>query len=473
MFIIKANELEKWTDSEPRRAQELLPKLIWKLIMETSRTITDIHFPFEKAIQYNGYDGYLVTDDEMGFYPSGTSVWEFGTDKDIKSKFNSDYDKRSNDPNGIDSKTTTFCFVSSRIWNHREGITEFTQKKIKEKTWKNVRIYDANSLEMWLSKCPATTTWLLEIMGRPAKGLTDAEDYWDYTTDATPYRLTNIFFTYNPCNFANQLKNLYDKKTKNVLLLATSEIEGILSLLADLKNDNSNSSKRLLSKIVIATSREGFENVCSEYHDCIVIPIINVPGSVLNTNNLVLKPTEKNGAIDLRNKNVPRLTVPDWRRKNFHEAMVSLGYRSDEADTMLSDFKCRFAPFYRNITNNMNYKMPTWMNFEEQTLEVMIPALLANEWETNYSGDAEILSILSGKSYDDYKEGLEKSIVNSDLPIYRLNTTWGCIYVKEIWDILAKSITSTYLQRYLSSVRQVFSECDPTYELPEENWQFA
>lgn len=86
-LAIKASDIDNWTSKEPRRAQELLPKLIWKLILASSKTIEDHHFPFEKAVQYAGYDGYLVTTDTSSFYPNGTSVWEFGTDEDIKSKF--------------------------------------------------------------------------------------------------------------------------------------------------------------------------------------------------------------------------------------------------------------------------------------------------------------------------------------------------------------------------------------------------
>ena len=74
-LAIKASDIDNWTSKEPRRAQELLPKLIWKLILASSKTIEDHHFPFEKAVQYAGYDGYLVTTDTPSFYPNGTSVW--------------------------------------------------------------------------------------------------------------------------------------------------------------------------------------------------------------------------------------------------------------------------------------------------------------------------------------------------------------------------------------------------------------
>lgn len=74
MTFISASDIESWTLKEPRRAQENLPLLVWKLIRESCQHINDFHFPFDKAIHYNGYDGFLDTDDESQFVPKGKSV---------------------------------------------------------------------------------------------------------------------------------------------------------------------------------------------------------------------------------------------------------------------------------------------------------------------------------------------------------------------------------------------------------------
>ena len=94
MKWITAAEIDNWTAKEPRRAQEVLPRLVWKLILGSCTRINDHHFPYGKAIQYSGYDGYLDTNDENPFVPFGKSVWEFGTDEDAKGKLNSDYQRQ-------------------------------------------------------------------------------------------------------------------------------------------------------------------------------------------------------------------------------------------------------------------------------------------------------------------------------------------------------------------------------------------
>lgn len=194
ILSVKASDIDNWTAKEPRRAQELLPKLIWKLVLASSKTIEDHHFPFEKAVQYSGYDGYLVTSYTSLFYPKGTSVWEFGTNEDIKSKFNDDYRKRNENPNKIDTHETTFCFVTSRIWNHQEGITEFTKAKQEDGVWKSVRILDANNLEIWLNECPSVAAWFSKIIDKPYTDLISLQDYWDNIVDNTEPKLTVEFF---------------------------------------------------------------------------------------------------------------------------------------------------------------------------------------------------------------------------------------------------------------------------------------
>jgi len=56
---ITATDIDDWAKKEPRRAQEILPELVAKLIYATSDKIDSANFPIEKGIQYAGYDGTL------------------------------------------------------------------------------------------------------------------------------------------------------------------------------------------------------------------------------------------------------------------------------------------------------------------------------------------------------------------------------------------------------------------------------
>jgi hypothetical protein len=122
--LIAATEIDAWAKLNPRRAQELLPELIVRLILCTSSKINDYNFPIEKGIQFSGYDGVLDSGEATSYFPEGKSVWEFGTNEDALGKFKSDIEKRHTEPLGVDINNTAFIFSTLKIWNHRTSIEE-------------------------------------------------------------------------------------------------------------------------------------------------------------------------------------------------------------------------------------------------------------------------------------------------------------------------------------------------------------
>ena len=236
MKWITAADIDNWTAREPRRAQELLPQLVWKLILASCKHIDDHHFPYGKSVQYSGYDGYLNTTDVHPFIPTGKSVWEFGTNADSQGKLNDDYIKRTENPNGIILNETTFCFVTTRIWNHRQGIVETTIAKNNEKLWKAVQIYDANSLEMWLEKCPAVSAWLADTIGKPYRNICDLGQYWKRQSKSTQPNLTTEFFTYKRQSLSDQILSLIEAGSSQIVIVGESSKEVVLTLAAELEN---------------------------------------------------------------------------------------------------------------------------------------------------------------------------------------------------------------------------------------------
>ena len=472
ILSIKASEIDNWTSTEPRRAQELLPKLIWNLILASSKSIQDIHFPFEKAVQYAGYDGYLVTSDINSFYPNGTSVWEFGTDADIKSKFNDDYEKRSKNPNGINTSATTFCFVTSRIWNHREGITEFTTNKQKDGLWKAVRIFDANNLELWLGECPSVAAWFSKIIGKSFDDVIPLQDYWDYIVNNTEPKLTAEFFCHGRKeSISAEVIEKIDSGYTQMVLSAESKNEAILTLAADLLHNANLQQQQFMSRTIVALSSNGLNNICNGFKNAIIIPAFKNEFIPPISDNILIFPTEINGPIDLLYKNSPRYKIETRRRKVFTEALKKLGFDANEANKIAGDIKCRFSPFLRKITNNIQFKLPSWAS--NPYISNLIPALFANAWEEEFEGDKIALEILSGQKYDAYISSIIEYTCGDNMPIFNLEHSFACISVNELWDVLAKHINSEFFENYKKCVNYIFAETDPTYDLSEDKWSAA
>lgn len=473
LLSIKASDIDAWTNKEPRKAQELLPKLIWKLILASSEKIEDHHFPFENAVQYAGYDGYSVVTGTSTFCPSGTSVWEFGTDKNIKSKFNNDYKKRSDNPGSIDTSETTFCFVTSRIWNHKEGIAEFTKAKQQEDSiWKNVRIFDANNLEMWLSEYPSVAAWFARIIEKPFDNIMSLQDYWDYVVNKTYPKLTADFFCYGrDKSIAEDIIQKIDNGCSPIILSAESKIEAILTLTADLLKDINVQKEQFLSRIVVVLSSEGLNDICRNYKNAVLIPAFKNESIPAINNNFMIFPTETKGTIDLLYKNSYRSKIEPRRRKVFTEALEKLGFDINEANKLVNDVKCRFSPLFRKITSDIQFKVPSWASNTDKSN--LIPALFANAWEEELDGDKIALEILSGQKYNNYISTIFKYTKGDNMPIFRLEHSFACVSVNELWDVLAQDIDNDLFENFKKCINYVFAEVDPRYELPKEKWNMA
>lgn len=472
MRWITATEINDWTDREPRRAQETVPLLIWKLILASCTQINDHHFPYGKSIQYSGYDGGLDTDESSPFYPSGKSVWEIGTDENSHGKFNSDYQKRTNDPKGIIMSETTFCFVTSRIWNHKLGITEITAQKNAEGKWKGVRIIDANTLELWLDTCPAVSAWFSGIIGKPSEGVQELGEYWRNTVENTSPQLTAEFFTYHRESIATQLVTQIKAGARQVVLVGSSALEGYLTLAAELSVADDLSLHELAARCLIVSSQAAFDEVNTQCGDTIIIPTFHPTSSTIEKRkNVILLPVSKFDPLDLMNKTGNRIEIPPRSRHEFCDSLEKLGYEANAAYDLGKDLRCSFPALFRKITTDAVIKIPEWSRNENS--EVLVPALFAGAWEENHSGDKEVVGTMAAMPYDDYMASLRRYVTGENAPIFSIDHSYACIAVSDMWDLLWSRITPEIFTRFKECFLTVFSESDPAYDLPENQWFMA
>src|SRR5690349_12750788 len=91
---VSRQDLESFVNLEPRRAQEILPELVGKLI---KATIDPKFFRFPKGhdIYLPGFDGELDSDVQTEHIPLGRSVWQVSVRHDFWKKANEDFDGKN------------------------------------------------------------------------------------------------------------------------------------------------------------------------------------------------------------------------------------------------------------------------------------------------------------------------------------------------------------------------------------------
>src|SRR4028119_2225524 len=137
MILVNSTDLTVWADRLEARSQ--LPRLIRRLIYATASDIQQASFAADEGIQLSGWDGIVVNPNAANmFVPANVSGWEMGVNKDFKKKANEDYQKRSQNPEGLTPAETTFVFVTLRRWDGKE---RWMQARKAERIWGDVRAY--------------------------------------------------------------------------------------------------------------------------------------------------------------------------------------------------------------------------------------------------------------------------------------------------------------------------------------------
>lgn len=467
---VTASELDAWTEREPRRAQELLPKLVIKLILSLTNSIESFSFPSGKSIQFAGYDGILKCSEQTNFFPKGQSVWEFGTDKDIQGKFNEDIEKRTKKPLRIDKSETVFVFVTSRIWYHSISIAEKTAQARKDTDWKDIIIVDANYLEQWLEKCPSVSAWLANIIGKNIGNYTSIEDYWLDKTNTTIPILNQEFFLQGRDETVDNVLKWFRSTNNHLLLRADSVMEALLVLSAIMLNTDDTEHEQMLSSCLIVEDEGSWNNIISlADKKTVLIPDFNLSPNIKYPNSCrSILPINKYSPISKNNRNILCIDITKQRKKDFELAMEKVGFKPEEISLYEIKTKRSFFALYRQITTIPVRQIPKWAGNTE--VSELIPALFVGSWNDRQDGDKALIEALSGCSFTEYIKKISKWLTIEDPPIIKIDNVYMIVSVADMWNVLWDRITPDAYQKLCSCIPAVFKVKDPTYELPEEQW---
>jgi len=226
---IKANDIENWVNTCEISSRSRLSVFLRTLIHSTSEKITQIDFPGNDDSQRPGWDGWIESNEATPWIPDGNSGWEFGVNKDIKAKADSDFDK-SLKAHLSDSSNITFIFVTPRRW---PGKNKWVQQKKALNKWKDVRAYDASDLEQWLAQSLPAQSWLANEAKLPTQNVYSLDSVWQEWANVCNPSLNTSFF--------NKLIKVYKERILDYLskppqkpfyIAADSKIEAMAFLSA-------------------------------------------------------------------------------------------------------------------------------------------------------------------------------------------------------------------------------------------------
>lgn len=461
MRWIDTTDFKNWASR--RDCQEHLPLVIRRLIRATARDISHIVFPAGDSIVYPGWDGILKVSEGTEYIPEGLSVWEIGSNEDIKKKAEKDYQKRKANPGTVTPSYTTFIFVTPRIWSDKD---KWCEEKKKENFWRDVRCYDARILEQWLEQAPAVAAWLGRYLRIYPAGVIALEDWWNEWSNVTNPPLTSKLVLAGRSNQVENVRKWLNAFSSVTAVQATTREESIAFLAAIIDTLSDAAREFYFSRSLVVENPESFRQVTvTSKSGLLIIPQFEeIEGTSLAEQKghhvyVALAPDNKVTA--------EKVVLPRPGRDPFISALKEIGLSEEDAQKYSRDTGRSLTVLRRRL---MKIKgQPEWA--KGNSARDIIPALLAGGWDESREADKDVINQLSGEVYDSYSKRISLWLHKPDPPILKVGTWWRLVSSLDAWFAVAPFLTDSDLQQFKSITLHVLKTINPKLDLePEKRW---
>ena len=446
MKLITSTDLKQWADKKD--CQQSLPELISRLIYASidNNNINRCTIPSGDATFLPGWDGIVDCNEKIDCVPSGISLWECGTDKDVESKINRDFTKRIQNPLGYDKTTSTFVFVTPRLW---ENADNWRQNHCKE--WNNIVIYTAVELERWIANTPSVGIWLAEKIGKLSSSLNikTPETFWNRWATGEQIVLPYEIILHGREDVSQQVVDAC-KERKALFIQALTQSEGIAFSIASIITCKD--AEKLKSKVIVVTEKNVYEDLVEHYQNLIILTTITEAAhySAKRGHSIIIATTP----ADRVKEAIP---LPIIERNGFINSLVKIGIDEIQAQKIATDTARDINVFRRR--DNIDRDNPQWTN----SILDLLPAILIGKWNDDCDGDKEILETLSNMKYEQYESILHTYLTKEETPFIKIGSVWRIRYPYEAieYTISSKMLTKSTLKTFRDICFKLIEDDDP------------
>ena len=434
-----------------------LPRLIRRLVAETTPSATRIHFPGGTGVALGGWDGLVECEAPSRFVPGGISGWELSVDRSSARKAEDDYDKRLLDVPPKERSGMAYVAVICRPWIKSR---QFAQAKSELGEFRRVRALNVDDIEFWLEHAPATTIWLREILNKPVHGVITIADWWKRWLASTTVPLDADIVLAGRERQVEKLRKVCgssdittiggDVRRDEILaFIAASlyrrEFSESVGGIEALYVDDPAVARRLLespSELIVAVpSAEVVPVPPAQSSHHLIVP---VPG--IEQADIVLPPVDSKVVAD-------RLEVLD----------ESLGIARDLGALA----RRSLVALRRHYATNPALYRPDWAAGEVGA--TLRRSLLLNRWNQAWVGDREVVERLLGQSYMTVVEKLKRLAVSADdPPLAIIDEQWHLVSPADAWLLIGNHLTRDDLKSFRDIAIAVLTDPDPLASMPAD-----
>jgi hypothetical protein len=461
-MMLDRTEIEAWGKRYDAKGE--FPRLISKLIFETTPKDTILDIPSGSAVFLDGWDGKVTCGQDTSFVPSGDSLWEFKSNGGT-AEANSDYEKRKEDPLGCDPSKSVFVFITTGYWGKRD---DWQKEKRQEKFWKDVLAYDCRNLVNWLDSAPVTLRWFLSQLGRQVNHLITLEEFWEEWSMGPNGQLTPNVITSGREYERQELTSFLSGDADLKIIRGSTKDEAIAFMVASILQSQIHDSESYKSRTLILEDKSSFRGL--KLHNGNLILVTNfeefkIVYSAVGHGHHVVIPVGPDDSIN--NDNI--IDLPNIDRDGQIDALIEMGLSKEEATKYSKESGRNITILKRQLGFPLNKHKWAY----EDDADELIPALLVGRWDESKEGDRNTLKKISGEEYEEFSDKLLKWLEVEAPPIMKIGSTWRLTSPLDAWTNLSNIIRDKDLDQLRSRFLEVFSEIDPVFDLDPEERRMA
>lgn len=471
MNHITATNLDSWGNEHSARGE--IPALIRRLIHETVQEPPKIcDFRSGAGIDLPEPDGTLDAVSGNSWVPTGYSVWELSTSKNIEKKANEDIGKRTDETNNEKRSSTTFLFVTPRRWPGKQKWIE--QAKSSNVGWKDIRAYDAFDLEQWLETDQATTVWFHETqLGNSVDGIQSLSRAWEEWSQATKPEFPLALMCASRDDVIEKLYKFLGKPAEHTMtVVGNTREEAVAFIAAALKKDER--LREIMIDGLIIHDEKAAARISSETKKTAKLLVMasseiarQMP--ILPGHSHVLI-AEARGNIQIGAGESNTIFLHRILPQDFNELVEKHGFVDAHSDARQLARKIghSLSVLRRKFAKNDALKNPPWA--KPEIAKNLFPLALIGGWNENYKGDKDVIKHLA-QDYEKFSNTAQSLMDAEEAPLEKVGAIFKLRSRLDTFALLGQRLTANNMDKFFATSKTILSLADPSFTLPlEDRW---
>ncbi|MBS1720430.1 MAG: hypothetical protein JST35_08295 [Armatimonadetes bacterium] len=400
-----------------------------------------------------GFDGTVDTVMGSANVPSGFSIWEVSTRKDVVAKANEDFDKRSNEETELDRKQVSYVGVSLNRFPDRRTWVEAKQEL---SIWKDVRFLDLEDLSFWLDQYPILSYRMAPKLGS-ATSVRGLNEWWEnWSTQCRP-RVADDWMLAGREEAVHEIQRQVQIAQRSLVLSGSNQLDCLALLYSSIRALDPELSESILGRTLYVPTIEEFLNVNTVVRNAILVPMCNIDNHIVaDPSNMVVycgHPVLGRGTIEVNPPDAHALAKLIHRDCNDHEtAWRAAKAARSSLSLLLRELGAHPIPFDLS-------------GVSQSSLGIVHAILLSGRW-CDSKDDLDAVCRISSTSIDDFSS-VVASLCKGDPPLVRKASNVTFVTDQGLsYDQFSNEISATTLEAFKVQVAVVLGDMDPSFDLP-------